>query len=215
MSFSKKEIVFNTLGGLLKKARLSKNFTLSFVSQKIKIEEKYLRLLELDDYSQLPGSVYFKNFIKKYAEFLGLDSEEMINQWEKENEFYKNKDHKKARFRSLSHLKKINFKFFFVLFFVILVFFYLGFGIKKVLFPPKIQIIFPQEDFVVQESNLIIKGKTEEKSDVFINDQPIVTTISGYFEQSIELLPGLNIIKISAQKKYSKEASVYRRVVLE
>jgi len=215
MSFSKKEIVFNTLGGLLKKARLSKNFSLSFVSQEIKIEEKYLKLLEFDDYSQLPGSVYFKNFLKKYAEFLGLNSEEMLNQWEKENELSKNKNYRKNRFKSFGHFKKVNFKLFFISFFVVLVFSYLGFGIKKVLFPPRIQIIFPQEDFVVQKSTLIIKGKTEEKSDVFINDQPVAVTINGDFEQSIELLPGLNIIKISAQKKYSKETSVYRQVVLE
>jgi len=81
MGFTKKEIKLNTLGGLLRQARLSKNFELKEVNREINIEEKYLKALEEDDFYQLPGPTYTKGFLKRYAEFLELDPDEIINKW--------------------------------------------------------------------------------------------------------------------------------------
>ena len=73
----------------------------------------------------------------------------------------------------------------------------------------------PTIDIVIEKSYIIIKGKTDVSASVFINGSPIEYIQNGIFEQRVELLPGLNVIKISAKKRYSKEREVYRRIVVE
>ena len=100
-------------------------------------------------------------------------------------------------------------------FFFCLILFYLGFGIRNVLFSPRIKIFYPAEDIVTTNSSLIIKGKVNPRATVFINKQSVEQTEEGFFEQKIDLLMGLNQIEISAKKRYSKEKFIYRQIVLE
>jgi len=113
-------------------------------------------------------------------------------------------------------LQRINFKLFLSVFLVFLILFYLGFSIEKVLFPPKIKIIYPPKEFVTKDAGLTIKVKTDSNAEVFINGQSVENPQQdGLFTQKIELLPGLNIINISAKKKYSKKNTIKCYVVLE
>lgn len=72
-----------SIGLRLKKARENKGVSIQEVSAKTKIQEKILQALENDDISSLPNAVYTKAFLKKYAEFLGLDSAAIVEHFEK------------------------------------------------------------------------------------------------------------------------------------
>jgi hypothetical protein len=50
--------------------------------------------------------------------------------------------------------------------------------------------------------------------DVKINDQGIQIDAEGNFRESVSLKNGLNVIKISAARKRSRENIVYRQVIL-
>lgn len=69
------------IGETLKKARESKNLSLESVSQSTKIHLKVLKSLEEDDFKNLPGVLYVKSFLRKYADFLGLAGNEIIDQY--------------------------------------------------------------------------------------------------------------------------------------
>jgi len=88
-------------------------------------------------------------------------------------------------------------KIYLIGFFVLLIFLYIGFSIKRVLFTSDLEILNPPQDLLTTESSLIITGLVDLGADVFINDQPIEQVNEGKFEQEIKLLPGLNSIKIS------------------
>jgi cytoskeletal protein RodZ len=70
-----------SIGETLKKARERKKLTLEAVFQASRIHLKVLKALESDEFQSLPGILYVKSFLKKYAEFLGLDSEEILKQY--------------------------------------------------------------------------------------------------------------------------------------
>ena len=67
-----------TCGQLLKRARLEKGFSVKKVAEGTKIRPQYLRALEKDDYSALPSIISTKGFIKNYADFLGMESKDVL-----------------------------------------------------------------------------------------------------------------------------------------
>ncbi len=65
------------IGPVLEKARKEKGLTLEEVEQATKIRKRYLAGLEREDYGVLPDAVYVQGFLKTYANYLGLDGEEL------------------------------------------------------------------------------------------------------------------------------------------
>lgn len=70
------------IGNTLKQLRLQKGLTLEQVEQSIKIRLRYLEAIEEGDMSVLPGMVYARGFIKSYAEFLGINGQDLLDSQE-------------------------------------------------------------------------------------------------------------------------------------
>lgn len=71
------------IGPTLLEARQGKGLSLGDVEQATKIRKRYLEGLERDDYTVLPDAVYVQGFLKTYANYLGLDGEEISNRLKK------------------------------------------------------------------------------------------------------------------------------------
>ncbi len=65
-------------------ARERKGVDLYRAERDTKIRSRYLAALERGDYRELPGAVYTKGFLRNYALYLGLDPEDVIEQWRRE-----------------------------------------------------------------------------------------------------------------------------------
>src|SRR4029453_3997580 len=65
-------------------ARERKGVDLYRAERDTKIRARYLAALERGDYRELPGAVYTKGFLRNYALYLGLEPEEILNQWRRE-----------------------------------------------------------------------------------------------------------------------------------
>ena len=72
------KISVNSIGQILRDARLSQSKDIQEVSNTLKIRQIYLEAIENNDFAQLPGKIYIIGFIKTYAEYLQLDGEEII-----------------------------------------------------------------------------------------------------------------------------------------
>ncbi|MFC3746363.1 RodZ domain-containing protein [Paenibacillus sp. GCM10012306] len=68
------------LGRQLKEARLQKGMSLDDVQEVTKIRKKYLEAIEAGDYKVLPGSFYVRAFIKTYAEAVGINPDELLEE---------------------------------------------------------------------------------------------------------------------------------------
>ncbi len=69
------------VGDPLREARLSRGLTHEYISQIIKIRPEFLEALEEENYSAIPGSFYAKTFLRRYADFLGLDSDGLVERF--------------------------------------------------------------------------------------------------------------------------------------
>jgi hypothetical protein len=65
------------IGQTLEKARNERGLTLDEVEHATKIRKRYLAGLEREDFGALPDAVYARGFLKTYANYLGLDGEEL------------------------------------------------------------------------------------------------------------------------------------------
>jgi cytoskeletal protein RodZ len=75
-----------SVGEVLLTARERKGVDLHRAERDTKIRAKHLAALESGDYTELPGSVYTRGFLRNYAAYLGLDADEVLEDWRLEQE---------------------------------------------------------------------------------------------------------------------------------
>jgi transcriptional regulator with XRE-family HTH domain len=69
------------IGASLEEARRAAGLTVAEAADRTKIRAKYLSALESDDWTVLPSSAYAKGFLRTYALMLGLDAEELVDEY--------------------------------------------------------------------------------------------------------------------------------------
>lgn len=69
------------IGASLREARTRRGLSPADVQKAIRIRERYLTALEEEKWDLLPGEVYAKGFLRTYAEFLGLDGDLYVDEW--------------------------------------------------------------------------------------------------------------------------------------
>jgi cytoskeleton protein RodZ len=69
------------IGISLREARLRKQIELPEAEQGTKIRGKYLRALEDEQFELLPAQTYVKGFLRSYAEYLGLDGQLYVDEY--------------------------------------------------------------------------------------------------------------------------------------
>jgi hypothetical protein len=69
------------IGNSLRDARLRKELDFPELEQGTKIRAKYLRALEDETFDQLPGPTYVKGFLRTYADYLGLDGQLYVDEY--------------------------------------------------------------------------------------------------------------------------------------
>lgn len=72
----------DTLGIILKNSRESKNLNIAQVAKGTRIRAHYIQAMEADDFAFLPSPVQARGFLRVYAEFLGLDANDLLSKLE-------------------------------------------------------------------------------------------------------------------------------------
>jgi len=72
-----------TVGGLLRTSREDRHIDLDAVVKATKVRRHYLEALENEEWEKLPSRVFVKGFVRSYAEFLGLDTETVVEDYQK------------------------------------------------------------------------------------------------------------------------------------
>jgi helix-turn-helix protein len=69
------------IGNSLREARLRQTLDFPEIEQATKIRGKYLRALEDEQFDVLPAQTYVKGFLRSYAEYLGLDGQLYVDEY--------------------------------------------------------------------------------------------------------------------------------------
>ncbi len=71
------------IGLTLQQARQKRRLKLKTISKKTKISIKYLKALEAEDWDVFPAPAYTQAFLRNYANFLNLNSDELVREYKK------------------------------------------------------------------------------------------------------------------------------------
>jgi hypothetical protein len=69
------------IGNSLREARLRQGLDFPEIEQATKIRGKYLRSLEEEQFEVLPAQTYVKGFLRSYADYLGLDGQLYVDEF--------------------------------------------------------------------------------------------------------------------------------------
>ena len=223
-SFVVKKIVQEqTVGEKLQAARETLGLTLKQAANSLKIGTKYLQALENNAYNLIPGEVYAKNFIKVYSQFLQLEPKEFLSQYKSEQRIYdKTKKVKTGDFKTpVARVPKFYLlvtpkilRGLITLILAMAVLGYLGVKIYAIVTPPDLLIESPLDSLEIKTSFIEVTGRTEPEAILKINGQQVVTDEQGNFSETIDLLDGVNIIEITAEKRHGRQQKVYRQVIV-
>jgi len=72
------------IGAKLKEARIAKDLSLDSLQETTKIQKRYLVAIEEGNFQILPGKFYARAFIKEYANAVGLDPNELLEEHKEE-----------------------------------------------------------------------------------------------------------------------------------
>jgi cytoskeleton protein RodZ len=71
-----------SFGERLRREREMRGISLDEIATATKISARNLRALEDEKFSQLPGGIFNKGFVRAYAKFLGIDEEQIVAEYE-------------------------------------------------------------------------------------------------------------------------------------
>jgi len=204
-------------GEKLKLARLEKNWKLEDIAKYLNIKKEYLFALEENQLNCLPSGLYGKNFITRYAKLLAINPMELLQEWQLISDINKTENpfsRKKIARRQLIVLPKL-IRNFFIIISIAICFLYLLFYFRQLVTPPKLIIIYPEENLALNSSSVKISGQTEAEAEIRVNGEIVLNNNQGYFEQEVSLKKGLNNLIIRAKKKYSQEQIINRQILVE
>jgi transcriptional regulator with XRE-family HTH domain len=213
-----------TAGECLKRKREEADISLRDISEKLKVKISYLENLEKGNYEELPPDVYVRGFVKSYAQLVGLDSEKMVNIYDREKKIGDKIEKKYQKKEVLANkLTTKNFAVitpkiitaFLSLLILFIVGYYLWYQISSFNSTPYLFVSSPYEDRIINDSNITVEGETERETAIKINGQNIFVNPDGYFKEDVMLQPGKNVLIIEASNKFNRTAREVRNIIYE
>ncbi len=215
--FVPKKIITDTgLGEELRRARQSKNVDIDFVANKLKIRRSYLISLEAENIDALPSGLYGKNYLKKYADYLDIDPvlvANFLSAW-RDNGYHNPFSQKVLAKKKFLVFPKI-FRNLLLIILILAGLSYLLYYFNRITSSPNLIISEPDKNMVVQNSEITVKGWSDREAEIKINGELVLSNKEGNFSKIISLKTGINTLEISAKRKYSRENTIIRQILVE
>lgn len=196
--------------------RLKKKITLEEVSKATKIRISFLSAIEKGDYKNLPSTAYAQGFVTNYAEFLGLPKKEILALFRRE--FDEEKIFKVLP-EGISRSKNNSFgrpyfreRLIAIIVISLILVGYIAFQYRFAIINPPLNISSPNENQVINSTEIIVSGKTDPNAIVYINDLSTSVLEDGSFKKKINTFSGINTIKIRVLNKFGKETEIKRTI---
>lgn len=214
------------LGETLRAQRERKGISLEQAADDTRIREKFLAALESGDYQSLPGAIYTKGLLRNYADYLDVDSNELVALFQVERGPAEQPARQFEPMRPIMRRSVILTPAILlplvVLGGVALFVGYFYYQFTAFATPPRIEVIDPAGDTIVDTPELVVRGRTVPDGRVTVRVFPGPETIAdvrpaanGTFAVPVHLRPGANHIEVQVLDAAGKTNLVSRSVRLE
>ena len=166
---------------ILESTRLDRELDFTEISKKTKIPLKYLIAFENEKTADFPEEPYCSLMLKDYADFLGLNGEEILCL------FRRDYDRRIPKALPRRFLFSFTPQFAFSLFIIVLAVIFASYLVAEYLKfnrPPHLKINWPQN---LSSQSVEISGLTDPQATVKINDSLVIVDEKGNFQKKIEI----------------------------
>lgn len=184
-------------------------------AQDLKVLEKYIAAAEEDNTVLLSPTIYTINFLKRYASYLKEDPEAIVQLFKKSRpHLFKEEKINQKPARSFMPMRSRFVQYAITTLAVVGVLGYLLVKAIVITSPPDIIVYEPADNNIVSTSVIVVRGKSDTSATVKINGQSVSLDTDGRFSQELVLGTGVNVIKISGAKRYSRERVIVRQITV-
>ncbi len=208
------------LGEVLRTAREAKGVDLTRVERDTKIRERYLSALERGEYRELPGAVYTKGFLRNYGAYLGLDPEYLIDLYRLETTTgASDRPTAPTPPRPIAVRRSRTFVVSsgavagtILTLIVVGLIVWIGYEFFNFARTPELRVVAPAGDVAAHVGDTItVRGVTAPNATITVDglrENPSVTADeNGDFEVIVNLVPGSNVIELTAVDPVTDRAS--------
>ncbi len=226
---------YHTIGERLRAARQGQRLQLSDLGAELKIHPRHLAALEEGRYNDFSSPVYIKNYLRRYAQRLGIGWATIADLYEQEIRVFHvtpspvvSQQHTLGRQRGVvqhrsgsgaSYTRALMiprlFKIGIAAMVALLLVIYFVLQVMQFLSPPPLTVIAPATDVIVNDNKIQVSGTTDPEMVVEINGQRVSVDPDGDFIETVFLNEGLNTLRITARSKRSQERVVIRNVLVD
>lgn len=205
-----------TVGELLQSARIKHGLTVDEISKITHIRTKYLHYLENNEYEKLPSSVYVRGFIKNYAESLSLSSDTFLAVFRRD--FAENEKGEIVPRTLLGSIESPPWWYSRVILatftaFTITIFSMFVLWQYTSLIRPKLIVIEPLNNQVIDGPTISVKGITDPTAVVTINGQLVNVSSNGDFEIRVPVTGNQMSLTITATNRRNNSTQIQRNVI--
>jgi len=205
------------IGDVLRAYRKRRGFSIKDIAFRLGLAPHFIDCLESCKYHKLPGEVYAKNFVRRYARLVGINEQEACEQYTKERPLRQTDKKVRQSLRKrlatwwhpalLTRLAGIAV--------LIIVVGYVGLQARNIFSAPPLAIDSPSDGMVSKVAIVQMFGHSLPETKIQINGREIITGTSGDFVEFLDLAPGMNTFTIVAIKKHGARTTVVRNILLE
>jgi cytoskeletal protein RodZ len=204
-----------TIGRVLKEARVKKRYSRARLEKETKIKKEFIEALEKEDWGKLPDFPVIAGFAKNIAQTLKINNKRAAALLRRD---YPPKVLPVAPKPDVSKGFSWSPRLTFLLGLVIVslaVLSYLTFQYLNFISPPALSVFKPEEGMVVKQRTLEVAGKTDPDAVIRVNNQPVLVNEKGEFAGEIEIFEGTHQVEVKATSRSGKETTIRRKIVPE
>ncbi|MEK7100370.1 MAG: helix-turn-helix domain-containing protein [Patescibacteria group bacterium] len=202
----------NTVGQILKEARLKKGISLIKLENLTKIKRDFILKIEKEDWNNLPEFPVVSGFIKNLGSALDLSVNNINATLRRDYPPKKLTINPKPDVQGkFTWSPKLTFAVG-VGILIMSVLGYLGFEYSKFMRPPELIISNPKENQQVLQGNLTVEGKTSTDVILTVNNQLITLDQDGNFKTKIEISMETKSLIFKAVSRSGKETIIDRKI---
>jgi len=205
----------NTIGQVLKNARISEGFSLAHVGGMTKIKTSFIDAIEKEKWDDLPPFPTVLGFVKSLANALEIDPKMAVAVLKRD---YPPKKLKISPKPDVTNKFMWSPKFTFILgisVVVICLFGYLGFQYVHFVSPPALSVDSPKENQIITGGSVIVFGSTDTDAKIMVDGQPVIVSDDGKFSVNLNIAKGTKEIDIVATNRSGKMNKVRRTIKVQ
>ena len=205
----------NTIGQIIKFARVKKKLSFRKLEEATKIRASFIKSIEEENWNVLPTFTTVLGFVKSLSTSLGVDQNMAVAVLKRDYPPKKlNISPKPDAFSRFTWSPKLTFAIGTVL--VILVILgYVGFQYAKFISPPDLNVDSPKENQTIGGNSVLVFGSTDQDVKITVNNQPVLVDADGKFSVSLGVTETTKKIDIIATSRSGKERIISRKITVQ